>query len=109
MQRAAVSFAAGRTRETLDADLMFAYAAVRAIEIVGEAAAHISQPTRDQLTSIPWHNIIGMRNRVVHDYLNVDNDIVWEVLTQNLPSLIAELERILSGNTTDETETPAPE
>ena len=94
--RTAVSFVAGRTWESLDSDLMFAYAAVRAIEIVGEAAARVTQPTRDQLSSIPWHNIIGMRNRVIHNYLNVDNDIVWEVLTQNLPSLIAELERILN-------------
>lgn len=101
--RTAVSFVAGRTRQNLDSDLMFAYAAVRAIEIVGEAAAQVTQPTRDQWSSIPWHNIIGMRNRVIHDYLNVDNDIVWKVLTQNLPSLIAELERILNEGTPGDT------
>lgn len=99
--RNATFFASGRSRENLDADLMFAYAAVRAIEIVGEAASQVSQPTRAQLGSIPWNNIIGMRYRIVHDYLNVDNDIVWEVLTQNLPSLIVELERILSKSDTD--------
>jgi uncharacterized protein with HEPN domain len=92
----AISFVGERTRNDLDADLMFAYAVVRAIEIVGEAASKIEDSTRDQLSSIPWHNIIGMRNRVIHDYVNVDNDIVWEVLTQNLPFLISELERILS-------------
>ena len=94
--RTAVAFTVGRTRESLDSDLMFTFAAVRAIEIVGEAAAQVSQPAREQLNHIPWHNIIGMRNRIVHEYMNVDNDIVWEVLTRNLPFLIRQLEKFNS-------------
>ncbi len=99
--RNAVTFAAGRSRSDLDSDTMFAYAAVRAIEIVGEAASKVSLSTREELSSIPWHNIIGMRHRVVHDYLNIDNDIVWQVLIQNMPFLIEELEKTLGTSEQD--------
>ncbi len=99
--KTAVSFTANRNRESLDTDLMFAFAVVRAIEIVGEAASQISQSSREEFQEIPWRNIIGMRNQIIHNYLNVDNDIVWEVLTQNLPELIAQLEQILGANNID--------
>lgn len=92
----ALSFVAGRSREMLDTDRMFAFALVRAIEIIGEAAARVTQETRDQYPQIPWKNIIGMRNRIVHDYVSVDLDIIWEIATARLPELIIELKRILS-------------
>jgi uncharacterized protein with HEPN domain len=93
--RVGTSFVAGETRDALAVDQKLVFALVRAIEIVGEAANRVSQETRAELPQIPWRNIIGMRNRVIHDYVNVDLDIVWEVATRNLPELIAELERVL--------------
>lgn len=89
-------FVAGATRESLEEnDELLGFAVVRAVEVVGEAASKVTPETRQELSEISWHNIIGMRNRVVHDYLNVDYDIVWAVVMQNLPDLIEQLEDVL--------------
>ena len=89
-------FITGKTRADLESnDFLLGFAVVRGIEIVGEAASKISSDTRQNLNQIPWKNIIGMRNRIAHDYTNVDYDIVWEVVTQNLPPLIEVLENLL--------------
>lgn len=94
----AVTFTQGKARADLEADeQLLGFAVVRAIEVVGEAASKITPAARQQLPQIPWHNIIGMRNRVIHDYLNVDYDIVWAVVTQNLPPLIAQLDAVLAA------------
>ena len=79
----------------LDSNQMFAFALVRAVEIIGEAASRVSQETRETIPGIPWREIVGMRNKVIHDYVNVDHDIVWDVATVDLPALLAELERVL--------------
>ena len=73
--REAVSFAAGRTRGDLDADRQLVMALVKEIEIVGEAAARVSEATREHLPDIPWDELIGMRNRLVHAYLDVNLDM----------------------------------
>jgi uncharacterized protein with HEPN domain len=91
----ALEFAESKTRQNLDTDDMFAFALVRAIEIVGEAAARVSQETRGSYPQIRWTEIIGMRNKIVHDYLSVDNNIVWDVTENDLPPLIQQLESIL--------------
>lgn len=93
--RAAHSFAAGRTRADLSADLMLQFALVRALEIVGEAAARTSEPTRAAHPEIPWTAIVGMRNRLAHGYFDVDLEIVWRTATESLPPLIASLESLL--------------
>ncbi len=91
------TFVNGKTRESLEEnDELLGFAVVRAVEVVGEAASKVTPETRESLKDIPWHNIIGMRNRVVHDYLNVDYDVVWAVVTQNLPDLIEQLEAALA-------------
>lgn len=90
-------FIAGKTRADLDIDEMLAFAVTRAIEIVGEAASHVSEETQATHPTVEWHGIIGMRHRIVHDYLNVDYNIVWDVLTYDLPALIAELTQILQS------------
>jgi len=64
------------------------------IQTIGEAAAHVSPATRAAQPEIPWKQIIGIRHRIVHDYMDVDFDILWEVVTRNLPPLIAGLEKI---------------
>ncbi len=60
--------------------------------MIGEAARLVSPEGRSQLSSIPWREITGMRHKIVHDYLNVDDDIVWTVVTVDLPELIRLLE-----------------
>ncbi len=66
------------------------------IQIIGEAARHVSDEARRKHPEIPWTAIIGMRHKVVHDYLEVDEDIVWDVVTADLPPIVTVLERIVS-------------
>jgi uncharacterized protein with HEPN domain len=94
--RKAREFAVGKTREAIHDDDMLYFALVRAIEIVGEAASRITPETRAALPDIPWRGIVGMRNKVIHDYLAVDRDIVWDTATGDLPPLIDKLEEILT-------------
>jgi uncharacterized protein with HEPN domain len=62
--------------------------------VVGEAATHVTEEFRATYPQIPWENMIGMRNWLIHAYFDVDLDIVWHTLTQELPLLITELEKI---------------
>jgi uncharacterized protein with HEPN domain len=74
---------------------MFALAVVKDIEIIGEAAARISEEAQEAYPQIPWVDIVGMRNRLTHAYFDINLDIVWDTVTANLPPLITELEKIL--------------
>ncbi|MFN0165417.1 MAG: DUF86 domain-containing protein [Bryobacteraceae bacterium] len=94
--RDAISLLGGRTRCEFDADKALRLALTHLLQTIGEAARRVSSEYRSQHASIPWDAIIGMRHRVVHDYMNVDEDIVWEVVTKELGSLIQQLEA-LSG------------
>src|ERR1039457_7577925 len=87
----AVAFAAGKARSDLETDLMFQFATVRALEIIGEAAARLPDETRAAHPEIPWSNMIGMRNRLVHGYFDVDLDVVWNTVNRSLPPLIVTL------------------
>jgi uncharacterized protein with HEPN domain len=89
--------AQGKTRADLDTDRPLNLSLVRLLEIVGEAASRVPVSERAQYSGIPWVQIVGLRNRLIHGYDNVDFDILWEIVTQDLPPLIAELERILSS------------
>lgn len=93
--REALTFARGRSRSDLDHDRMLVLALVKCIEIVGEAAASVGQETRARCATIPWADIIGMRNRLVHAYFDIDNDRVWDTTTNDLPPLVSELEKIV--------------
>jgi uncharacterized protein with HEPN domain len=74
---------------------MLSLALVRLLEIVGEAAYQTSKKVRDQHAAIPWPQIIGLRNRLIHGYDAVDLDILWQIIQEDLPPLIAELEKVL--------------
>jgi uncharacterized protein with HEPN domain len=85
----------GRTRASFDADEVRQLAVTHLIQRIGEAAGRISAPYRQQHDEIPWKLIVGMRHRVVHDYLHVNLDVVWEAATHDVPALIAVLRRLL--------------
>lgn len=86
--REAVRFAEGRTRQDLDDDRMLVLALVKDMEIIGEAAYQISAETRAHLANVPWDDIIGMRHRLVHAYFDINLDILWGTLEQDLPPLV---------------------
>ncbi len=93
----AMQFIAGRQRSELDEDRMLLFALLRAIEIPGEAASKISEETRTTHAGIPWRAIIGMRNRLIHAYFEINTEIVWQTVTQEIPALLPEL-RTLATN-----------
>ncbi len=66
--------------------------------MIGEAARRVSNDVREAHPEIPWADIVGMRSKIVHDYMNVDEDIVWEVVTRDLPALVAALEKVTPGD-----------
>ena len=60
---------------------------IRQLEIIGEAARHISGELRAKYADVPWQDIIGMRNKLIHDYLGVDIELVWITASEDLPAL----------------------
>jgi uncharacterized protein with HEPN domain len=91
----AVTFIRDETRESLDKDRKLLLALVKDIEIIGEAASRISESRQQTTPGIPWAQIVGMRNRLIHAYFNIDRETVWKTITEDLPPLIAALERIV--------------
>ena len=83
------------SREAFEQNRTAQPAAAHALQIIGEAANRVSQATRDLHPEIPWRQMIGMRNRLVHDYGHIDQAIVWSTLQAHLPSLIATLESLV--------------
>lgn len=76
----ALAFVTGRRRTDLDRDPMLLMALTRAVEIVGEAASQVSDAGRAELAGIPWPQIVGMRNRLVHAYFDINRDILWDTV-----------------------------
>ena len=93
--REAIEFAAGRTRTDLDSDRMLVRALTKDIEIVGEAAARVTLETKQAIPSIPWQSIVTMRNRLIHGYFDIDLDMVWSTVTEDLPPLLTEIQNFL--------------
>ena len=95
MAQKAVAKARGIQRANYNQDENLRLALAHLIQIIGEAARRVSPETQQAHPEVPWSQIIGMRHKVVHDYLEVDEDIVWDVVTADLPPLADALERIL--------------
>jgi len=92
----AVSFVKGRSRSDLDSDEKLALAVTRLLEILGEAARGLSRDFKNSNPQIEWKQIMGTRDRLIHGYFDVDLDIIWAIITRDLPPLIKELEGLLS-------------
>jgi uncharacterized protein with HEPN domain len=91
--RKAVDAIQGCSRTDLDRNAVLAAALERFVEVIGEAANRVSQERRQQTPDIPWRQIVGMRNRLIHGYVAVDYDILWGVVHADLPTLIERLEK----------------
>ena len=93
----ALSFTSGRDVGDLIEDRMLALSLIKELEIIGEAAGKISEETRIAFPSIPWIDIIGMRNRLIHGYYDLDIDLIWDTVTIDLPDLLVEIYHALDS------------
>ena len=91
----AMEFAAGKTRMDLEKDRLHMLAIIKSIEIIGEAAAKVTETFKTENSNIPWNDIINMRNRLIHAYFDVNLDIVWQTVKTDLPDLIKALAEII--------------
>ncbi len=87
----ALKFASGLSRNDFQPGSMAFEAIVRQIEIIGEAAAHLPDDIRNLAPTIPWANLIGMRNRLIHGYFAIDPDVVHSVVRDKLPAMLPTL------------------
>ena len=90
-----LTYTAGMTRTELLGNNMAFDATVRNLEVIGEAARRIPDEVRKRYGDIPWGDIVGMRNRLAHAYFSVDADVVWQVVQDDVPTLLATLRLIL--------------
>lgn len=92
----AVRLASRKQRQDLaDEESPLTDALVRLIGVVGTAAGRVSPETRLLLPAIPWADVVGMRNRLIHDYFDINLDILWATVQDDLPELVAALEPVL--------------
>ena len=84
-------FTASMTQDDFNQHEMVQSAVIREIQVIGEAARLISAATKEDHTAIAWQAIAGMRNRVIHEYFNIDLDILWDTITNDIPPLIEQL------------------
>ena len=82
-------------REAFFADEMVQSAVIRQLEIIGEAARNLSSEMKARETMVPWRDIAGTRDKLIHGYFSVKLDVVWNVVVQELPSLKQHVQRIL--------------
>ena len=93
--REAVAFVGGATWEEFSSNRMMQIAVLYAVQTIGEAATHVSPVTQRAHPEIPWHQIIGMRHRLVRAYRDIDASIVWDITQNDLPALVMLLEPLV--------------
>lgn len=93
--REAIILSKGKSSAELIDDRVLALALVRLMEIVGEAANRVPKEEQSRHPEIPWTQIIGLRNRLIHGYDAIDYEVLWHILNRDLPDLVLSLERIL--------------
>ncbi len=89
------SFTAGMTFEDIIQDKKTINAVIRSIEVMGEAAKKIPNSIRDKNPSVPWKKMGGMRDKLIHEYFGVDNEILWKTIKYSLPGLKDKIGKVL--------------
>ena len=87
----AIQFVYGMDFKTFSNDEKTLYAVIRAIEIVGEAAAKVPDEVRSNYPRVPWREVKGMRNKLVHNYFGINMEVVWQTVQEDLPELVEAL------------------
>ena len=85
--RMAEGFVEGMTLEAFTQDTKTAYAVGRCFTIIGEALRHVPEAVRNQHSEVPWRDILGMRNRITHDYLRTDQELIWQTIHEDFPTI----------------------
>lgn len=96
-----LSYTEGLDQDAFIADELTYDATLRNLELIGEAATHIPSEVRAAYADIPWHAIVGTRNRLAHSYLSISNNIIWSVIQDALPKLLPELRSLLNATRGD--------
>jgi uncharacterized protein with HEPN domain len=89
------TFLVGVSRKDFDQNEMLQLALIRLVEIIGEAASRITDDYKQQHPQLPWGPMAGMRNRLIHAYFDINDEVLWETLTDSIPALIPQLENLL--------------
>ncbi|MBL8116378.1 MAG: DUF86 domain-containing protein [Anaerolineae bacterium] len=93
----AITFVQDKSRMDYDQDEILRLALLHLIQTIGEAARNVSQSFQDAHPQIPWKPIMGIRHRIVHNYADVDDDVVWKTVSTDLPPLLEALSKIVSS------------
>ena len=99
-----VRYTSGKSYNDLVSDDMMYYAVVKNIEIIGEAANMLTQEFQQSHPDTPWKMVKGMRNYIVHEYFQIDDIVVWDVVKNNIPELREQVIRYLTTTNWDEWE-----
>lgn len=83
------------TKKKFTTDIKTQDAIIRRLEIIGEASRNLSQDEREKYSEIPWKEIIGTRDKLIHGYFYLDLDLVWEILSKDLPDLENKIRKII--------------
>ena len=92
-----LDFSKGKNREDLDTDRKLNLSMVHLLEIIGEAAVGVSKELSEKYPKVPWKFIAGMRNRLIHGYYDIDLDIVWKTVKEEISPLVDELEKLIEN------------
>ena len=85
----------GRTRRDIEDDLVLPFALLALLQIIGEAANHVSDEYQEEHAEIDWKGMTGLRNRLVHAYFDVDYDVLYKIIQEDIPPLISTVENLL--------------
>lgn len=96
LARSVVAKTSGIGRDVFDRDENLRLALAHLLQTIGEAARKVSRDYQASHPEVPWSGIVGMRHKVVHDYMDVDEDVVWRTAVDEVPGLVTLLERLVS-------------
>ena len=91
-----LSYTDGLDYSAFIADGLTYDATLRKLQLIGQAAANIPSEVQDAHPSIPWHAIVGTRNRLAHSYIHINNEVIWSIIRNAVPDLLLSLRDLLS-------------
>lgn len=90
-------YTAGENLENFMQNSMMKFASVKQIEIIGEAANHITEETKNKFSEIQWRQITGLRHVLVHEYFGIDSNLIWQIIIEDIPALKIMIQEVLTS------------